>query len=138
LRKALSGNDSRRTAAAVGRPDGDAGVRGAGRDGRGGSGERTCIAIAVKADTMSTRFIAVFGQLPEVLFDIRRSEPPLIGQSSVDAEMLVFVTGVDLGEDVSGGVSVGSGVGGPGVEFPVGLMWGVAAPDENPEGLVDS
>jgi LysR family transcriptional regulator, chromosome initiation inhibitor len=39
--------------------------------GGGGSGERTRIAIAVNADSMSTWFNAVFGQLPEVLFDIR-------------------------------------------------------------------
>jgi LysR family transcriptional regulator (chromosome initiation inhibitor) len=39
--------------------------------GGGGSGERTRIAIAVNADSMSTWFTAVFGQLPEVLFDIR-------------------------------------------------------------------
>ncbi len=39
--------------------------------GGGGSGERTPIAIAVNADSMSTWFNAVFGQLPEVLFDIR-------------------------------------------------------------------
>jgi len=36
-----------------------------------GSGERTRIAIAVNADSMSTWFTAVFGQLPDVLFDIR-------------------------------------------------------------------
>ena len=37
----------------------------------GGSGERTRIAIAVNADSMSTWFTAVLGRLPEVLFDIR-------------------------------------------------------------------
>jgi LysR family transcriptional regulator, chromosome initiation inhibitor len=37
----------------------------------GGSLERTRIAIAVNADSMSTWFTAVFGQLPNVLFDIR-------------------------------------------------------------------
>ena len=36
-----------------------------------GSGERTRVAIAVNADSMSTWFTAVFGQLPDVLFDIR-------------------------------------------------------------------
>ena len=39
--------------------------------GGGGWGERTRIAIAVNADSMSTWFSAVFGQLPEALFDIR-------------------------------------------------------------------
>jgi len=39
----------------------------------GGAGlpDRTRIAIAVNADSMSTWFTAVFGQLPEVLFDLR-------------------------------------------------------------------
>ena len=37
----------------------------------GGSAERTRIAIAVNADSMSTWFTAVLGQLPDVLFDIR-------------------------------------------------------------------
>jgi LysR family transcriptional regulator, chromosome initiation inhibitor len=37
----------------------------------GGSVERTRIAIAVNADSMSTWFTAVLGELPEVLFDIR-------------------------------------------------------------------
>jgi LysR family transcriptional regulator (chromosome initiation inhibitor) len=37
----------------------------------GGSAERTRIAIAVNADSMSTWFTAVFEQLPDVLFDIR-------------------------------------------------------------------
>jgi LysR family transcriptional regulator (chromosome initiation inhibitor) len=37
----------------------------------GGSVERTRIAIAVNADSMSTWFTALFGRLPEVLFDIR-------------------------------------------------------------------
>jgi len=36
-----------------------------------GSPEGTRIAIAVNADSMSTWFTAVFGQLPDVLFDIR-------------------------------------------------------------------
>ena len=37
----------------------------------GGSVERTRIAIAVNADSMSTWFTAVLGELPDVLFDIR-------------------------------------------------------------------
>jgi LysR family transcriptional regulator (chromosome initiation inhibitor) len=37
----------------------------------GGSAERTRIAIAVNADSVSTWFTAVLGQLPDVLFDIR-------------------------------------------------------------------
>ena len=37
----------------------------------GGSTERTRVAIAVNADSMSTWFTAVLGRLPEVLFDIR-------------------------------------------------------------------
>ena len=37
----------------------------------GGSSDRTRIAIAVNADSMSTWFTAVLGRLPEVLFDIR-------------------------------------------------------------------
>ena len=37
----------------------------------GGSVARTRIAIAVNADSMSTWFTAVFGQLPDVVFDIR-------------------------------------------------------------------
>jgi LysR family transcriptional regulator (chromosome initiation inhibitor) len=37
----------------------------------GGSAERTRVAIAVNADSMSTWFTAVLDQLPEVLFDIR-------------------------------------------------------------------
>lgn len=37
----------------------------------GGSSERTRVAIAVNADSMSTWFTAVFGQLPQILFDIR-------------------------------------------------------------------
>jgi len=37
----------------------------------GGPGERTRIAIAVNADSMSTWFTAVLGQLPDVLLDIR-------------------------------------------------------------------
>jgi LysR family transcriptional regulator, chromosome initiation inhibitor len=37
----------------------------------GGSSERTRVAIAVNADSMATWFTAVFGRLPEVLFDIR-------------------------------------------------------------------
>ena len=37
----------------------------------GGSGERLRIAIAVNADSMSTWFTTVFGQLPKMLFDIR-------------------------------------------------------------------
>ena len=37
----------------------------------GGSGERTRIAIAVNADSMSTWFTAVLGRLPDVLFDVR-------------------------------------------------------------------
>ena len=37
----------------------------------GGSAERTRIAIAVNADSMSTWFTAVLGQLPDVLVDIR-------------------------------------------------------------------
>src|SRR5258708_40218614 len=37
----------------------------------GGPGERTRIAIAVNADSMSTWFTAVLGQLPDVLPDIR-------------------------------------------------------------------
>ena len=37
----------------------------------GGSADRTRIAIAVNADSMSTWFTAVLGQLPEVLFDVR-------------------------------------------------------------------
>ena len=37
----------------------------------GGSSERTRVAIAVNADSMSTWFCAVLGLLPEVLFDIR-------------------------------------------------------------------
>ena len=37
----------------------------------GGSAERTRIAIAVNADSMSTWFTAVLGRLPDVLFDIR-------------------------------------------------------------------
>ena len=38
---------------------------------RGGSAERTRIAIAVNADSMSTWFTAVLSRLPEVMFDIR-------------------------------------------------------------------
>jgi LysR family transcriptional regulator (chromosome initiation inhibitor) len=37
----------------------------------GGSAERTRVAIAVNADSMSTWFTAVLGQLTDVLFDIR-------------------------------------------------------------------
>ena len=37
----------------------------------GGSAERTRIAIAVNADSMSTWFTAVLGRLPDVLFDVR-------------------------------------------------------------------
>lgn len=37
----------------------------------GGSTERTRVAIAVNADSMSTWFTDVLGRLPEVLFDIR-------------------------------------------------------------------
>ncbi|MCV7287616.1 LysR family transcriptional regulator ArgP [Mycolicibacterium wolinskyi] len=37
----------------------------------GGSAHRTRIALAVNADSMATWFTGVFGQLPEVLFDIR-------------------------------------------------------------------
>lgn len=37
----------------------------------GGSSDRTRIAIAVNADSMSTWFTAVFGHLPDVLFDVR-------------------------------------------------------------------
>jgi LysR family transcriptional regulator (chromosome initiation inhibitor) len=37
----------------------------------GGSVQQTRIAVAVNADSMSTWFTAVFGQLPDVLFDIR-------------------------------------------------------------------
>ena len=37
----------------------------------GGSAERTRIAVAVNADSMATWFTAVFGLLPEVLFDVR-------------------------------------------------------------------
>lgn len=37
----------------------------------GGSSHRTRVAVAVNADSMSTWFTAVFGQLPDVLFDIR-------------------------------------------------------------------
>lgn len=37
----------------------------------GGSAERTRVAIAVNADSMSTWFTAVLGRLPNVLFDIR-------------------------------------------------------------------
>lgn len=38
---------------------------------RGGPSERTRVAVAVNADSMSTWFTAVFPALPEVLFDIR-------------------------------------------------------------------
>ena len=38
---------------------------------RGGSAERTRMAVAVNADSMSTWFTGVFGHLPDVLFDIR-------------------------------------------------------------------
>lgn len=37
----------------------------------GGSSARTRIAVAVNADSMATWFTAVFGLLPEVLFDVR-------------------------------------------------------------------
>jgi LysR family transcriptional regulator, chromosome initiation inhibitor len=37
----------------------------------GGSAERTRVAIAVNADSMSTWFTAVLAELPDVLFDIR-------------------------------------------------------------------
>ena len=37
----------------------------------GGSTDRTRVAIAVNADSMSTWFTAVFDRLPEVLFDLR-------------------------------------------------------------------
>jgi LysR family transcriptional regulator (chromosome initiation inhibitor) len=37
----------------------------------GGTAQATRIAVAVNADSMSTWFTAVFGQLPDVLFDIR-------------------------------------------------------------------
>ncbi len=37
----------------------------------GGSSERTRVAIAVNADSMTTWFTAVLERLPEVLFDIR-------------------------------------------------------------------
>ncbi len=40
-------------------------------DMRGGSAQRTRVAIAVNADSMATWFTATLGQLPEVLFDIR-------------------------------------------------------------------
>jgi len=39
--------------------------------GGSGSPQGTRIAIAVNADSMSTWFTAVFGQLPNVIFDIR-------------------------------------------------------------------
>ena len=45
--------------------------RGAGRDGWRRRCERTRIAIAVNADSMSTWFTGVFGVLNDVLFDIR-------------------------------------------------------------------
>jgi LysR family transcriptional regulator, chromosome initiation inhibitor len=37
----------------------------------GGSTDRTRVAIAVNADSMSTWFTAVFDRLPEILFDVR-------------------------------------------------------------------
>jgi LysR family transcriptional regulator (chromosome initiation inhibitor) len=37
----------------------------------GGPAERTRVALAVNADSMSTWFTAVFGRLPHVLFDVR-------------------------------------------------------------------
>ncbi len=37
----------------------------------GGSSDRTRVAIAVNADSMATWFTAVFGHLPDVLFDVR-------------------------------------------------------------------
>jgi LysR family transcriptional regulator, chromosome initiation inhibitor len=37
----------------------------------GGSADRTRVAVAVNADSMSTWFSAVFDRLPEVLFDLR-------------------------------------------------------------------
>jgi LysR family transcriptional regulator (chromosome initiation inhibitor) len=37
----------------------------------GGTAQATRIAVAVNADSMSTWFTAVFGQLPDVLFDVR-------------------------------------------------------------------
>jgi LysR family transcriptional regulator (chromosome initiation inhibitor) len=37
----------------------------------GGPAERTRVALAVNADSMSTWFTAVFGRLPHVLFDLR-------------------------------------------------------------------
>jgi LysR family transcriptional regulator (chromosome initiation inhibitor) len=37
----------------------------------GGSAERTRVAIAVNADSMSTWFATVFDRLPEILFDLR-------------------------------------------------------------------
>jgi LysR family transcriptional regulator, chromosome initiation inhibitor len=37
----------------------------------GGSAERSKIALAVNADSMSTWFTEVFGRLPDVLFDVR-------------------------------------------------------------------
>jgi LysR family transcriptional regulator, chromosome initiation inhibitor len=37
----------------------------------GGSADRTRVAIAVNADSMSTWFTAVFDRLPEILFDLR-------------------------------------------------------------------
>jgi len=37
----------------------------------GGATERTRVALAVNADSMSTWFTTVFGELPDVLFDVR-------------------------------------------------------------------
>ncbi|MHC9297110.1 LysR family transcriptional regulator ArgP [Mycobacterium sp. LTG2003] len=43
----------------------------------GGSAQRTRIALAVNADSMATWFTGVFGQLPQVLFDIRIEDQDL-------------------------------------------------------------
>lgn len=45
--------------------------------GGGGAPERTRIALAVNADSMSTWFLSVFGELPDVLFDIRIEDQDL-------------------------------------------------------------
>jgi hypothetical protein len=57
---------------------------------------------------------------------------------SVDVDVLVIVAGGDRVEDEAcGGVSVGSAVGGLGVELTVGLLGGVTAADQDADGLID-
>ena len=57
---------------------------------------------------------------------------------SIDPEMPIIVGNGDLVEDEAcSGASVGSVVGGVGVELPVGLLRGVTAADQDTDGLID-